>query len=144
MAMLPAGGTTWPWESMHIQALAWFDRYLKDRDTGITDGQPVRYWLPGAEEWRTSDVWPPAADYEELGLGADGSLAAQPRDGSREYLCLGTGLARPPRAHRSDPPSVLYWQTAPLEADLDVAGDLDYRIPLVPNAAGSPRATASS
>jgi uncharacterized protein len=128
MAMLPDGGTTWPWESMHIEALAWFDRYLKDRDTGITDGPPIRYWLPGAEEWRTSDVWPPAADYQELGLGADGTLAAQPRDGSRDYLCLGTGLARPPRAHKSDPPSVLYWHTAPLEADLDVAGDIELQL----------------
>jgi uncharacterized protein len=128
MAMLPAGGTTWPWESMHVEALAWFDRYLKDRDTGITDGPPIRYWLPGAEEWRTSDVWPPAVEYQELGLGADGSLAAQPRDGSREYLCLGTGLARPPRAHKSDPPSVLYWHTAPLEADLDVAGDIELQL----------------
>jgi putative CocE/NonD family hydrolase len=128
MAMLPDGGTTWPWESMHVEALAWFDRYLKDRDTGITDGPRIRYWLPGAEQWRTSDVWPPAADYQELGLGADGSLAAQPRDGSREYLCLGTGLARPPRAHKSDPPSVLYWQSAPLEADLDVAGDIELQL----------------
>jgi uncharacterized protein len=128
MAMLPDGGTTWPWESMHIEALAWFDRYLKDRDTGITDGPPIRYWLPGAEQWRTSDVWPPAADYQELGLGADGTLAAQPRDGSREYLCLGTGLARPPRAHKSDPPSVLYWHTAPLEADLDMAGDIELQL----------------
>jgi uncharacterized protein len=61
MGMLPAGGTTWPWESMHVEALAWFDQYLKDRDTGITDGPRVRYWLPGAEEWRTSDEWPPTA-----------------------------------------------------------------------------------
>jgi uncharacterized protein len=128
MAMLPDGGTTWPWESMHVEALAWFDQYLKDRDTGITDGPRIRYWLPGAEQWRTSDVWPPAADYQALGLGADGSLAAQPRDGSREYLCLGTGLARPPRAHKSDPPSVLYWHTAPLEADLDVAGDIELQL----------------
>lgn len=128
MAMLPDGGTTWPWESMHVEALAWFDQYLKDRDTGITDGPRIRYWLPGAAEWRTSDVWPPAAEYQELGLGADGSLAAQPRDGSREYLCLGTGLARPPRARKSDPPSVLYWHTAPLEADLDVAGDIELQL----------------
>src|ERR1700747_2457859 len=102
-------------EGRHVEALAWCDRYLKDRDPGITDGPRIRYWLPGAGEWRTSDVWPPAADYQELGLGADGTLAVQPRDGFREYLCLGTGLARPPRARKSDPPSVLYWQTVPLE-----------------------------
>jgi putative CocE/NonD family hydrolase len=128
MALLPAGGTTWPWESMHVEALAWFDQCLKDRDTGITDGPRIRYWLPGAEEWRTSDVWPPTAEYQELSLGADGSLAAQPQAGSREYLCLGTGLARPARAYKSDPPSVLYWQTTPLETDLDMAGDIELQL----------------
>jgi predicted acyl esterase len=128
MALLPDGGTTWPWESMHVEALAWFDQYLKDRDTGITDGPAIRYWLPGAEEWRTSDVWPPAAEYQEFHLGADGALSAESVDGSRELLCLGTGLGRPPRAHKSDPPSVLYWESAALTADLDLAGDIELQL----------------
>jgi uncharacterized protein len=128
MAMLPEHGTTWPWESMHVEALAWFDQHLKSRDTGITDGPPIRYWLPVADEWRTCDTWPPAADYQEFGLGADGTLTDQPQTGSREYLCLGTGLSRPPRAHKSDPPPVLYWQTAPLTDDLDVAGDIELQL----------------
>jgi putative CocE/NonD family hydrolase len=128
MALLPDGGTTWPWESMHVEALAWFDHYLKGHDTGITDGPPIRYWLPVAEEWRTSDVWPPAAEYQEFGLGADGILTDAPQPGSRDYLCLGTGLNRPPRAQQSDPPSVLYWQSTPLAADLDVAGDIELQL----------------
>jgi uncharacterized protein len=128
MAMLPAGGTTWPWESMHVEALAWFDQYLKDRDTGITEGPRVRYWLPGAQEWRTSESWPPAAEYREFALGADGTLAAAPGTGSRELLCQGPGLNRPPRALKSDPPSVLYWQSEPLAADLDVAGEIELRL----------------
>jgi len=128
MAMLPAGGTTWPWEAMHVEALAWFDQYLKGRQTGITEGPRIRYWLPVAEEWRTADTWPPRADYLELGLGADATLAEQPQDGNRDYLSLGTGLNRPPRAAKSDPPSVLQWQTVPLERDLDVAGDIELRL----------------
>jgi uncharacterized protein len=128
MCLLPAGGTTWPWESMHVEALAWFDHHLKARDTGVTDGPPIRYWLPGAEEWRTSDVWPPAAEYQELGLGADGVLSQQPKSGSRELLCLGTGLARATRAHKSDPPSVLYWRSAPLEADMDIVGPVELQL----------------
>jgi predicted acyl esterase len=113
---------------MHVEALAWFDHWLKGHDTGILDGPRIRYWLPGAEQWRTCDAWPPTADYHELGLGADGVLAAQPKDGGRELLCLGTGLGRPPRAHKTDPPSVLYWETASLTADLDVAGDIELRL----------------
>ena len=53
--MLGEFGLTWPWESLHVEALAWFDHWLKDRDTGILDGDPIRYWMPGADEWRTSD-----------------------------------------------------------------------------------------
>ncbi len=128
MALLPDGSTTWPWGSMHVEALAWFDQHLKGNDTGILDGPPIRYWLPVAEEWRTSDVWPPTTEYLALGLGSDGRLAAVPAEGSREYLCLGTALNRPSRAHRSDPPSVLFWQTEPLSADLDMAGDIELQL----------------
>jgi putative CocE/NonD family hydrolase len=128
MALLPSGGTTWPWESMHVEALAWFDRHLKDRDTGIDDGPPIRFWLPVAGEWRTATSWPPPVEFRQLGLGADGALTEEPAEGSREYLCLGTGLGRPGRASRSDPPHVLYWQTKPLTSDLDVAGDIELRL----------------
>jgi uncharacterized protein len=128
IALLPDGSTTWPWESMHVEALAWFDQHLKGHDTGILDGPPIRYWLPVAEEWRTAEVWPPTTKFLELGLGSDGTLAEQPTDGAREYLCLGTGLDRPARAHRSDPPSVLYWQTEPLPADVDMAGNIELQL----------------
>jgi uncharacterized protein len=128
IALLPPGSTTWPWESMHVEALAWFDQHLKGHDTGILDGPPIRYWLPVAEEWRTAEVWPPTTRFLELGLGSDGTLAEQPADGTREYLCLGTGLDRPARAHRSDPPPVLYWQTKPLPADVDMAGNIELQL----------------
>jgi uncharacterized protein len=128
MALLPAGATTWPWESMHVEALAWFDRYLKGLDTGIDDGPRVRYWLPRAEEWRTSDSWPVPIRYQELRLGADGTLAAKEREGSRDYLCLGTGLSRPPRASKSDPPAQLHWQSEPLKDDLDMVGEIELQL----------------
>ncbi|MCU1346864.1 MAG: peptidase, partial [Acidimicrobiia bacterium] len=128
MALLPAGGTTWPWESMHREALAWFDRYLKDRDTGIDDGPPIRYWLPGAEEWRTSETWPPVAVQHEFGLGSDAVLAPEAAAGSRQYLCTGTGLSRPGRALKSDPPSWLSWLSTPLDADLDVVGNIELQL----------------
>ena len=82
---------------------------------------------PLAQGPRHRDPGRSAADYHELGLGADGVLAAQPQDGGRELLCLGTGLGRSRRARKSDPPSVLCWETAPLAADLNVAGDIELR-----------------
>jgi putative CocE/NonD family hydrolase len=128
MALLPSGATSWPWESMHVEALAWFDLHLKDRDTGIDDGPPIRYWLPVAEQWRTADRWPPRATHHELGLGADGRLHPRPAAGSRDYLCLGTGLQRPARAAKSDPPGILRWESDPLTEDLDIAGEIELRL----------------
>ena len=47
IGLLGSHGLTWPWESLHVEALAWFDHWLKDADTGIMDGPPIRYWMPG-------------------------------------------------------------------------------------------------
>jgi uncharacterized protein len=74
MSLLPSGATTWPWESLHVEALAWFDQHLKGRDTSICDGPRIRFWLPVAEQWHTSDTWPPASTRLSLGLGGDGVL----------------------------------------------------------------------
>ena len=38
MTLLGDYGLTWPWESLHVEALAWFDHWLKGADTGILDG----------------------------------------------------------------------------------------------------------
>ena len=74
----------------------WFDLWLKDRDTGILDGPPIRYWMPGADEWRTATAWPPpGARHRELALRADGGLSDDEGTlGQRSYRCLGTGLNR--------------------------------------------------
>ena len=58
VAMMGEHGLAWPWESLHIEALAWFDHWLKGQDTGILDGPRFRYVVPEAEGWRTSDAWP--------------------------------------------------------------------------------------
>ena len=68
-------GLAWPWESLHVEALAWFDHWLKGRDTGILDGPPIRYVVPGVDEWEATHTWPPqGAQIEELALRADGVL----------------------------------------------------------------------
>jgi putative CocE/NonD family hydrolase len=128
MGMLDRYGLTWPWESLHGEALAWFDHWLKGRDTGIVDGDPVRYALPGADGWRTSPVWPPASTHRELALRADGSLDADEGEpGAREYMVLGAGLNRASTSS-IDPPATLTWTSAPLESDLDVLGAIELRL----------------
>jgi predicted acyl esterase len=129
MGMLGEFGLTWPWESMHTEALAWYDHWLKGRDTGITEGPPIRYFLPGANEWRTADSWPPSqAPHRELALRTDGVLDADEGEpGGREFMVLGSGLGRI-KASEIDPPSMLAWTSAPLSQDVDVVGDVELRL----------------
>lgn len=129
MGMLGKFGLTWPWESMHLEALAWYDHWLKGRDTGILDGPPIRYFLPGANEWRTAESWPPAAaPHRELALCADGDLREdEGQPGSREFMVLGSGLGRV-KPSAIDPPSTLTWTGIPVSEVLDVVGDIELRL----------------
>ena len=120
MGLLDQFGLTWPWESLHTEALAWYDHWLKGHDTGILDGDRVRYALPGAEGWHSSASWPPPATCRELALRADGALDADEGEpGARDYQVLGAGTGRV-TASELDPPATLTWTSAELEADLDV------------------------
>lgn len=129
VAMLGEHGLAWPWESLHIEALAWFDHWLKGRDTGILEGDPIRYYMPGADEWRTAAAWPPkGTGHEWLALRADGVLDVEEGpEGSRQLIAFGHGLS----GHRTsvaDPATSLVWHSAPLENDVDVAGDAEVRL----------------
>lgn len=128
VGMLGEFGLTWPWESLHVEALAWYDHWLKGRDTGILDGPPVRYVLPGTEDWRTADSWPPAADCRELALRADATLGAEEGPtGTREFMALGAGLGRA-KPSAIDPPSSLTWTSDPLSDSLEVVGNIELRL----------------
>lgn len=129
-AMLGKYGLTWPWESLHIEALAWYDHWLKGNDTGILDGPAFRYFLPEADEWRAVESWPPPGSTpRELVLRADGVLADddESEPGGREYLVLGSGLNRV-KPSAIDPPSTLTWTSAPLDEAVDVVGDVELRL----------------
>jgi len=126
VGMLGEFGLTWPWESLHVEALAWFDHWLKDRDTGILDGPAIRYWMPGADEWRTSESWPPMGVVgRPMRLRADGELGNdEGTPGQRSFMALGSGLGRA-RPSETDPPALLEWTSATLSQALDVVGDIE-------------------
>ncbi|GAB7070551.1 CocE/NonD family hydrolase [Mycobacterium hodleri] len=136
MGMLGRFGLTWPWESLHTEALAWYDHWLKGRDTGIMDGPPIRYVLPGGDGWRTADQWPPAGSrLTEWALRADGVLAVdEGAAGARELMALGGGLGRV-TSSPVDPPALLSWTSAPLPAALDVVGNVELRLTAAATAA---------
>ena len=126
MGMLGEFGLTWPWESLHQEALAWYDHWLKGADTGIMDGPPIRYLLPGADEWCTAGEGPPAGSaHKELALRADGTLSEEEgAPGDRQYLALGAGLNRA-KASAIDPPPMLEWTSPPMETAVDIVGDAE-------------------
>jgi hypothetical protein len=132
VAMMGEHGLAWPWESLHIEALAWFDQWLKGQDTGILDGPRFRYALPEADGWRTSDAWPiPEAVHYPYALRADGTLSEEEGEaGTRMYMNLGGGLNRP-RPSETDPPSSLQWTTKSLPNDLDLIGPIELRLDAV-------------
>ncbi len=136
VAMLGDYGLTWPWESLHVEALAWFDHWLKGSDTGILEGPRIRYVLPGADGFREADSWPaPGVSYRDYALRADGALALEEgAAGSRALMTLGAGLNRD-HASETDPPSMLVWTGAPLERDLDMIGPVELALDAIATAA---------
>jgi uncharacterized protein len=129
VALMGERGLSWPWESLHVEALAWYDHWLKGKDTGILEGPRVRYVIPKAEGWRTSDVWPlPEAATREYALRADGVLGEYEGDaGSITYMNLGGGLNRPGPSE-TDPPSHLQWNSVTLATDLDMTGPIELQL----------------
>jgi uncharacterized protein len=131
VAMLGDLGISWPWETMHVEALAWFDHWLKHRDTGVLDGPRIRYQLRKGETdgWHSTDTWPLTRNtHHELALRTDGSLNVdEGQPGQRTYMTLGAGLNRA-KPSDADPPSSLSWQTEPLTHNLDVVGSIELRL----------------
>jgi predicted acyl esterase len=135
VAMMGKYGLTWPWESLHIEALAWFDHWLKGKDTGILNGPRFRYVLPGTDKWFASDSWPIAnTTHHAYALNADSVLDEnESANGERKMLTLGEGLNRP-RASEIDPPSHLIWDSKPLENDLDIVGEIELQLDAITTA----------
>jgi uncharacterized protein len=136
VAMLGDHGLSWPWESLHVECLAWYDHWLKGQDTGILEGPAFRYIVPGAEGWRASPGWPVReAEHRSYALSADGALAtSEGENGSRVMMTLGAGLSRA-QPSETDPPTFLTWTSAPLDQDLDVVGDIELQLDAAATAA---------
>ena len=127
MALLEPGGFSWPWESLHVEVLAWYDHWLKGRDTGIMDGPAIRYRIPGTGEWHEAADWPPPqATPTPFALRSDSRLGeAEPGVGHREYLYLPEGSGESSNANPRTLPESLAWDTAPFVEPVEFAGEIE-------------------
>ena len=123
-------GLTWPWESLHAEALAWFDHWLKGRDTGIIDGaaDPLRRCRAP-----TSGAPPshgrPRGTHRELALRADGTLADDEGDPGAPRV-HGAGRGPEPRQAQPDRSAVDAHvdQRRRSNEALDMVGDIELRL----------------
>ena len=140
------------------EALRWWDRWLKEIDTGVEndpamrlyvmDSAPPRDWYeerPG--RWIAEKSWPsPDVRSRRLGLGDGGWLAdsaalaspvtiSSPQDcgmAGGEYCAIWLGPELPGDQRRDDEKSVCF-DTAPLDAPLDITGAPVIRLSLSAN-----------
>ena len=127
MALLPPGGFAWPWEAMHYEILAWYDHWLKGRDTGVMDGPPIRYQVPGVDGWRKAMDWPPQeAVLRSFALRTDGLLAEmEGTPGQCEYLYVPADSGEPTNANPQELPDRLVWETSLFEKPVEFVGNIE-------------------
>jgi hypothetical protein len=107
-----------PFAVYHLEALRWYDHWLKDLDTRVLEGPPVNLYIQGENRWRGESAWPlPQTDWQHWHLTADGGLARDAgRASMRSYTCAqpAWGEAPPRLAYRSEP----------LQQDVEVTGPI--------------------
>ena len=81
--------------------LDWFDHWLKGVDNGVTDRDPVQYYLMGANAWRTAGAWPvPGTEYVTYYLHSGGRANTREGDGTLSTTPPGE---EPPDTYTYDP-----------------------------------------
>ena len=130
--------------------LAWYDRFLKDVDNGVSGVPRVDYFLMGANEWKTATGWPlPQTQWTRYYLAGDGTMStrtgflrtsppgadeapdsytydpANPVPSLGGHSCCGAGSG--PQGPYDQTPveqrsDVLVYSTDPLGADTEVTG----------------------
>lgn len=124
---------------------AFFDRYLSGVDKSFGLDGPVRYFVLGANEWRSASAWPPAqAKPVRLFLRADGALSdtppvsgkparydydpANPVAWTVKANCWSFAEAMGDRQPIEERPDVLSYSTHPLSQAVEITGPVKARL----------------
>jgi putative CocE/NonD family hydrolase len=114
-------------------ALAWHDRWLRGGAGHPAQQHPVLVYVMGANRWRAEAAWPlPGTQRTSYFLRADGGLSpAAPRQEMPDQYRYDPhhAVSSPPMGpssanHLLDRTDVCVYRTAPLEADVEVTGEI--------------------
>lgn len=122
-----------------IEALLirWFDHWLKGAANGVDREPPVRYFVLGSNEWKTAASWPPPESApREFFLRSPGSLSPEaptgdepaetyaydPRDPVPSLWSTDLFIVPSDRRRLEHRRDILRYTTAPLAADIEIAG----------------------
>jgi uncharacterized protein len=131
-----------PFAAYHMEALRWYDHFLKGMDTGVLDGAPIHLWILGEEMWRDEYEWPLARTrWTEFYLGGtvgNGTLSDTPPLDGEQTLDYQPGgeqwlWGRPRWVYRSSPLDQPMEITGPIQLNLAIASsatDTDWVVTL--------------
>ncbi|HEY5082400.1 MAG TPA: CocE/NonD family hydrolase [Bauldia sp.] len=114
-----------PLRALHNEMLRWYDHWLKGIDTGVLDEPPVRYWVMGANQWRTGGDWPlPETVWTPLYLNSWERLSGEPFTPASvdEFQNPDAFVQMPPT--QTNQVAKLRYMTDPLPEDTLVAGPI--------------------
>jgi predicted acyl esterase len=114
-----------PLRALRTEALRWYDHWLKGIDSGMLAEPPVRFWVMGANEWRSAQDWPlTQTRWTKLFLNSWERLTPEP------FVASSVDEFIPPDAFVQMPPTQtnriarLRYLSDPLPRDLLVAGPM--------------------
>jgi predicted acyl esterase len=76
---------TWARADWYDMVTAWFDRYLKGKDTGVEEWPDVQVQASSGEWWVVDEYPTTGGPLGQLALGADGTLGATAPEGETVY-----------------------------------------------------------
>ena len=126
--------------------LGWMDQHLRGSGASSTFGPTVRYFVMGANEWKTAYAWPPPAQHRSYfltparsGSANRGTLTEQrPARGATASRIASDPDQPVVNPHQSagahdyralaDHPAVLTFDSEPLERDTEITGPISARL----------------
>lgn len=114
-----------PFHALHDEIVRWYDYWLKGIDTGIMQEPAVKYWINGANQWRSGSGWPlPETQWTKFFLHSWERLRTEPfvAGGRDAYPEPDSFVQMPPTQTRTI--QKLRYLTDPLPTDTLVVGPI--------------------